>query len=1139
MPEITNLPILTEATAETYLITVDNGIAKRLPLGGVGQIKGDIGYTGSTGITGYTGSVSTIPGYTGSRGYTGSTGYAGSRGAYDAIGFTGSQGYVGSRGPANMLNATAGTADTLEYFVGVSQPNAEVTPVISVNHSIVFNPGRGLVGIGTQTPSGTLHLKSAQTPELYFEQGTTSTQHKIYSTGGTFNIDIDTNNTRGGSYFYINQVGAKKITVDPRGFLGAGTSDPAEQLDVRGRIKVSSTSSLVGTDLSYGRFFAQQGGIPGIPNAFPGSGGNIFVENQVWTGASTTNPSYAGSLIVGTTKVDNGYTGVLDIWVTSTATAVSNQFNNWVQALEVQKKGVDVFRDLKVWGNLEVDGYYFRDGAAATSHITTFAPEMHIAEFTATTVILGLAATTLTMGASIDAPYNIATINNPTVRGANATQNLWDTVALTVNAFGAASTLNMGAGSGVATLRNPTLVGVNGTQNVYDTVANNVFAFGAATALNLGSGAPGVATIRNPIVRGVNSTQYLWDTTATTIYFGGEATRLNMGSPDHNSIALIRNPTVVGSSSTQYLWDTTATSIYFAGSATTLFVGSSTGVATIRNPAVGGVNTTQYLWNGTATSVYFAGSATTLFVGSSTGVATIRNPAVGGVNDTQYLWDGTATNVYFAGSATTLFVGSSTGIATIRNPAVGGVNDTQYLWDGTATNVYFAGSATTLFVGSSTGIATVRNPVVVGVNSAQYLWNTVATTVHFAGAASVLTIATDSPNPASVTIGNAAGTVYIPGNLQVLGSTTYLETTNTAIKDSLLELHTSFDNSGNITNLTTDDLADIGLRLHYYNGGNQNAGLIMAHDTRFLEWYVSGAETVGSPDIFNGVYGTFKTGAIQLVGGTGADVDLQVAGKARIGSDIYANGNVTIEGGSILTDQLTFNIVNTTATTVNIAGAATTLNLGSTTGSTVARNNLTVTNALAVLGSSTVATAFIGNLHSGRVTYATTGSQLTDSPNLTFDGTRLSANILLITNTATSTSTNTGALQILGGLGVGGSIYAGGDVYSAFSSDARLKTNVVNIPNAVNKILQLNGVTFNWNDLAVEQGKNTTNAEAGVIAQEVQAVLPEVVAERENGYLAVRYEKLVPLLIEAIKEQQGTITQLQSDLDALVKKLGF
>jgi len=62
----------------------------------------------------------------------------------------------------------------------------------------------------------------------------------------------------------------------------------------------------------------------------------------------------------------------------------------------------------------------------------------------------------------------------------------------------------------------------------------------------------------------------------------------------------------------------------------------------------------------------------------------------------------------------------------------------------------------------------------------------------------------------------------------------------------------------------------------------------------------------------------------------------------------------------------------------------------------------------------------------------------------------------------------------------------------------------------------LDGVTFNWNDLAL--GKDPDQREPGVIAQQVQAVLPEAVTTRDTGYLAVRYEKMVPLLVEAIKE---------------------
>jgi len=54
-------------------------------------------------------------------------------------------------------------------------------------------------------------------------------------------------------------------------------------------------------------------------------------------------------------------------------------------------------------------------------------------------------------------------------------------------------------------------------------------------------------------------------------------------------------------------------------------------------------------------------------------------------------------------------------------------------------------------------------------------------------------------------------------------------------------------------------------------------------------------------------------------------------------------------------------------------------------------------------------------------------------------------------------------------------------------------------------------------------------SEAGVIAQQVQNILPEVVTQRDNGYLAVRYEKLVPLLIEAIKELNAKVEQLEKN----------
>jgi hypothetical protein len=124
-----------------------------------------------------------------------------------------------------------------------------------------------------------------------------------------------------------------------------------------------------------------------------------------------------------------------------------------------------------------------------------------------------------------------------------------------------------------------------------------------------------------------------------------------------------------------------------------------------------------------------------------------------------------------------------------------------------------------------------------------------------------------------------------------------------------------------------------------------------------------------------------------------------------------------------------------------------------------------------------------------------------------------------------------------------------GDV-TAYSSDERLKENIKNIPNALDKVLSLNGVTFDWKQEAFDAGFNPKikEGDAGVLAQQVQAVLPQAVKPApfdldENGgsrsgenYLTVQYEKLAPLFIEAIKEQQKQIEELKAELAELKNK---
>ena len=108
----------------------------------------------------------------------------------------------------------------------------------------------------------------------------------------------------------------------------------------------------------------------------------------------------------------------------------------------------------------------------------------------------------------------------------------------------------------------------------------------------------------------------------------------------------------------------------------------------------------------------------------------------------------------------------------------------------------------------------------------------------------------------------------------------------------------------------------------------------------------------------------------------------------------------------------------------------------------------------------------------------------------------------------------------------------GADVIAYATSDARYKDNVKLITKPLEKLSQIRGVTFDWNDKAPAWTRQDKFAESrrdvGVIAQEVQKVLPEVIDERKDGYLAVNYEKMVPLLIESIKELEARIKELEN-----------
>ena len=132
----------------------------------------------------------------------------------------------------------------------------------------------------------------------------------------------------------------------------------------------------------------------------------------------------------------------------------------------------------------------------------------------------------------------------------------------------------------------------------------------------------------------------------------------------------------------------------------------------------------------------------------------------------------------------------------------------------------------------------------------------------------------------------------------------------------------------------------------------------------------------------------------------------------------------------------------------------------------------------------------------------------------------------------------------VGSLGVGvaasatsGRIDAANDIVAYSSSDRRFKENIKNIPNALAKVLRIGGYEFDWISNVELHGHE--GHDIGVIAQEIEEILPELVQTRESGYKAVKYDKLVALLIEGMKEQQVQIDNLKSEVENLKRARGL
>jgi len=170
----------------------------------------------------------------------------------------------------------------------------------------------------------------------------------------------------------------------------------------------------------------------------------------------------------------------------------------------------------------------------------------------------------------------------------------------------------------------------------------------------------------------------------------------------------------------------------------------------------------------------------------------------------------------------------------------------------------------------------------------------------------------------------------------------------------------------------------------------------------------------------------------------------------------------------------------------------------------------------------------------------TTGTGATGTWAISISGTAATATLATTATTATTANAlNTSNNYQVNSLGVGtagsgtaGEIRATNNVTAYYSSDARLKENVADIESALDKVCAIGGKTFDWIDEYIEEhgGEDEyflRKSDFGVIAQDVEAVFPVAVRKRDDGKLAVDYEKLVAVAFQAIKELKAEVEALK------------
>jgi hypothetical protein len=311
----------------------------------------------------------------------------------------------------------------------------------------------------------------------------------------------------------------------------------------------------------------------------------------------------------------------------------------------------------------------------------------------------------------------------------------------------------------------------------------------------------------------------------------------------------------------------------------------------------------------------------------------------------------------------------------------------------------------------------------------------------------------------------------------------------------------------------------------------------------------NGAGFVTSSGVTSLTAGSYLTGGTITSTGTIAvdATNLNTASKvvARDASGNFSAGTITAALSGNATTATTLQTARAIQG-VNFDGSAAITVVTAGTGISVSGTAVTNTGVLSVSGTAPISASTTSGATTVSISAASTtaaGSMsAADKSKLDGIASGATANTGTVTSIATSngisggTITTTGTLSLSGSYtgtwAVTGAITATGEV-TAYFSDRNLKKDIVEIQDPIAKVMSIRGVTFRPNETALALGV-TDKDEVGVIAQEVEAVLPQLVAPSAfKGYKTVKYDKLTALLVEAVKAQQLQIDSLRAEIAKL------